>query len=1463
MKTTITFKHSSLLLLMLLLSTFGFAQVFIPDGNYDQTEYQDAQILVVDPNANSTCEINTIYTVVETDDNGSYLLLGFNNGNGGRAIFRYYIDVMPDCNIGTDFNFNVGEADTVVEFDAKTGDLAVFMIEDCLTNNLVEQINPNIQGAVGDFNPGDDEFIEIKIPLEGSNNVIDTCELADDGNINLGSYIAFSGGSTNSNICSQETLDIEINLFDTLITTNDICLGNSSPALNIELTGPIANNLNILGWEVSTNYDPSDPNSTAAIWNPIPNTAGLEDYTPPLYTTAGTYYYRVIIENVLCNNASQYLSEIGTVNVIELSIIGTPSDASCSSDSDGSITVQGSGAFNGFVSSYILKNSNNNIVGIISNPSNNPNAAGTFSNLPAGTYTIEFDQGINGSQLCQATTTVTVGLSDDEAPVITGGLTGPAVEGCDYSAAPAPQTTVAGIIAMQNALNPTEPITITDNTTAQADLIVTVEDTQSGGAGCVIDPLILIRKYTITDECGLSSFVLQTIVITDQTPPSIDTAASDSTEECDGSGNTTALNAWLASNGGAAASDTCSNVTWTNDYTALSDDCGATGSATVIFTATDTCGNSSTTTATFTVEDTTAPTIDTAASDSTVQCSVAKRNTALNAWLSNNGGAVASDACSDVTWTNDYTALSDDCGTTGSATVTFTATDDCGNTSTTSATFTIEDTTIPVIADAPAAISIQCADELPADTDLAWTDNCDAGGTVTSVTGPLVGGACGGTYTRTWNISDACGNVAETRTQIITLNDTTIPVIADAPAAISIQCADELPADTDLAWTDNCDAGGTVTSVTGPLVGGACGGTYTRTWNISDACGNVAETRTQIITLNDTTAPTIDTVASDITIQCGVSDPNALQDWLASNGGASATDNCSTVTWSNDFASQSIDVDCQNGAITITFTVTDECGNSISTSANYSIIDTIDPILTIPANVTVECDEDTSTTSTGIATASDDCSTPSVSFTDVVTAGNCPSNYIITRTWSTSDGCNTVTADQIITVQDTTSPVLSGQGADANVECPEDLVFTAPTASDTCSAASSEPTITFIDTTTSDNCGLVATTRTWTATDCAGNASATVSQTLTYIDTTAPVLSGQGADANVECPEDLVFTAPTASDTCSAANSEPTITFVDTETLSDCGLPIVTRTWTGTDCAGNVSDTVSQTFTYVDNTPPELVTPLDTTINVTCDAIPSVPSLEFTDTCAQDVTVEFVEISTQASNNSDYVITRTWTVSDGCNEVTFIQIINVSLPNISSTDVDLCIGDDTDFDLFSTLNSDVDTSGIWTVTFGNATIDGSIFNPATVANNDGDNNPNTYNEEDLGDYIFTYTLNDDCSTEIDVTITLNGDCIVLSCGREDVNISNTVTANGDGVNEFFEVTGVETCGFVTEVQIFNRWGAVVYKNNNYQNDWSGQAIRSSVGNANKVPTGTYYYVITLRNSGLESFAGPIYMVTGN
>src|SRR5512136_453771 len=151
---------------------------------------------------------------------------------------------------------------------------------------------------------------------------------------------------------------------------------------------------------------------------------------------------------------------------------------------------------------------------------------------------------------------------------------------------------------------------------------------------------------------------------------------------------------------------------------------------------------------------------------------------------------------------------------------------------------------------------------------LAWTDNCDAGGTVAGVDGTLTGGACGGTITRTWNVSDACGNPALQVSQIITVDDNTPPVIAAAPAPVTVQCIDDVPAMVSLAWTDNCDAGGTVAGVDGTLTGGACGGTITRTWNVSDACGNSALLVSQIITVDDHSPPVIAAAPAPVTVQC-------------------------------------------------------------------------------------------------------------------------------------------------------------------------------------------------------------------------------------------------------------------------------------------------------------------------------------------------------------------------------------------------------------------------------------------------------------------------------------------------------------------------------------------------------------------------------------------------------------------
>jgi gliding motility-associated-like protein len=85
-----------------------------------------------------------------------------------------------------------------------------------------------------------------------------------------------------------------------------------------------------------------------------------------------------------------------------------------------------------------------------------------------------------------------------------------------------------------------------------------------------------------------------------------------------------------------------------------------------------------------------------------------------------------------------------------------------------------------------------------------------------------------------------------------------------------------------------------------------------------------------------------------------------------------------------------------------------------------------------------------------------------------------------------------------------------------------------------------------------------------------------------------------------------------------------------------------------------------------------------------------------------------------------------------------------------------------------------------------------------------------------------------------------------------INIPNAFSPNGDGINDLWNITQMNTYpeGLVA---IFDRNGQIVYRSTGYSKPWDGTI------NGKPVPMGTYYYIINLKN-GLNKFSGWIFVV---
>jgi len=83
---------------------------------------------------------------------------------------------------------------------------------------------------------------------------------------------------------------------------------------------------------------------------------------------------------------------------------------------------------------------------------------------------------------------------------------------------------------------------------------------------------------------------------------------------------------------------------------------------------------------------------------------------------------------------------------------------------------------------------------------------------------------------------------------------------------------------------------------------------------------------------------------------------------------------------------------------------------------------------------------------------------------------------------------------------------------------------------------------------------------------------------------------------------------------------------------------------------------------------------------------------------------------------------------------------------------------------------------------------------------------------------------------------------------ESIELDNYyLTPNGDGQNDILRIGGIERSPN-NNIQIFNRYGVLVYSKDNYQNDFDGHSNRKeAIKRSSGLESGIYFYIITLND----------------
>ncbi|MDP3556935.1 MAG: gliding motility-associated C-terminal domain-containing protein, partial [Bacteroidota bacterium] len=95
---------------------------------------------------------------------------------------------------------------------------------------------------------------------------------------------------------------------------------------------------------------------------------------------------------------------------------------------------------------------------------------------------------------------------------------------------------------------------------------------------------------------------------------------------------------------------------------------------------------------------------------------------------------------------------------------------------------------------------------------------------------------------------------------------------------------------------------------------------------------------------------------------------------------------------------------------------------------------------------------------------------------------------------------------------------------------------------------------------------------------------------------------------------------------------------------------------------------------------------------------------------------------------------------------------------------------------------------------------------------------------------------------------------VVIIPNTDFFIPEGFTPNGDNKNDLFVIKGLPV-GVDNVLTVFNRWGNKVYSKSNYDNTWNGTPNVNGTLGTEKLPQGTYYYILEFKGGDIKNTNG--------